>query len=235
MAPAGPQRPDPTPSTDKHGAITFMNIPVQQITGLLLAGGQGNRMGGLDKGLQLLQGEPLALHVMRRLSPQVGTLLVSANRHLDDYRQLGCDVIADELQGYQGPLAGIHAGLVHCATPWLLAAPCDSPFLPPDLGQRLAAAVIAHDADLACAVTGTGDMQRAHPVCALMRAALRDDLARYLASGGRKVREWQAGVKAVPVPFPDEQAFRNLNTRNDLAAATPRDGNAEGDGKPAAT
>ncbi len=198
---------------------TAVNIPAQQITGLLLAGGEGRRMGGRDKGLLLLHGEPLAAHVMRRLSPQVGTLLISANRHLDQYRQLGREVIADELSGFHGPLAGIHAGLRHCKTPWLLVAPCDSPFLPHDLLQRLGEAVLANDADLACVVTGAGEARREHPVFALMRTSLRDSLGRYLEGGGRKVREWQAGTKAVAVPFPDEQAFRNLNTASDLAEA----------------
>lgn len=218
-----------------------MNIPVEQITGLLLAGGEGRRMGGLDKGLRLLHGEPLASHVMRRLTPQVGTLLISANRHLDQYEQLGYRVIADEMSGFHGPLAGIHAGLQHCDTPWMLTAPCDSPFLPHDLAQRLAEAVIESGADLAYAVTGAGDAQgdhtrsdrtrrdctqpdpdpapREHPVFSLVRTDLRDSLARYLEGGGRKVREWQASINAVAVFFPDELAFRNLNTASDLADA----------------
>lgn len=221
-----------------------MNIPVAQITGLLLAGGEGRRMGGLDKGLQLLHGEPLASHVMRRLTPQVGILLISANRHLDQYEQLGCRVIADEMSGFHGPLAGIHAGLQHCDTPWMLTAPCDSPFLPQDLAQRLADAIMESGADLAYAVTGSGDPQgdhgqrdhisrdhtsrdhprrdpapREHPVFSLMRTDLCDSLARYLEGGGRKVREWQASINAVAVTFPDELAFRNLNTASDLADA----------------
>lgn len=231
-----------------------MNIPVEQITGLLLAGGEGRRMGGLDKGLQLLRGMPLAAHVMRRLTPQVGTLLISANRHLDQYEQLGCRVIADEMSGFHGPLAGIHAGLLHCDTPWMLTAPCDSPFLPHDLAQRLAEAIVESGADLAYVVTGSSDEQgdrtrrdhterdhtnrdhtqrdhtqrdhtqrdhapREHPVFSLMRSDVRDSLARYLEGEGRKVREWQASINAVAVPFPDELAFRNLNTASDLADA----------------
>ncbi len=196
-----------------------MSIPAQHITGLLLAGGQGHRMGGLDKGLQAFHGEALARHVMRRLSPQVGTMVISANRHLDDYRRFACDVISDELAGFQGPLAGIHAGLGHCATQWLLTVPCDSPFLPAELAQRLGEAIVANDADLTYAVAGSGEARREHPVFSLMRVTLRDDLGRYLERGGRKVREWQAGVKAVAVPFDDDAAFRNLNTTSDLAAA----------------
>ncbi len=196
-----------------------MNIPAEQITGLLLAGGEGQRMGGLDKGLQRLRGEPLAAHVMRRLSPQVGTLLISANRHLDQYGQLGCRVIPDQLSGFHGPLAGIHTGLQQCDTPWMLTAPCDSPFLPHELVQRLADAIVAKQADLAYVVTGSGDARREHPVFSLMRKEVRDSLARYLAGGGRKVREWQASLNAVAVPFADEPAFRNLNTASDLADA----------------
>ncbi len=207
-----------------------MTLPVEQITGLLLAGGQGQRMGGRDKGLQALDGEALSRHVMRRLSPQVGTIVISANRHLDDYRCFGCDVITDELSGFQGPLAGIHAGLGHCATPWLLTAPCDSPFLPHDLVQRLGDAIVASDADLAYAVTGTGDTRREHPVFSLLRVSLRDGLGRYLESGGRKVREWQAGVKSIAVPFDDELAFRNLNTTRDLTDAQGEAGNSTSPG-----
>ncbi len=180
-------------------------------------------MGGLDKGLQAFHGEPLALPVMRRIAPQAGTLLISANRHIDDYRQLGAeinaDVITDTLAGYQGPLAGIHAGLQHCTTPWLLTVPCDSPFLPLDLAQRLGAAIITHDADLAYAVTGSGDTLREHPVFSLMRASLRDSVGHYLDSGARKVRDWHASLKSVAVYFDDEDAFRNLNTVDDIALA----------------
>ncbi len=200
-----------------------MSIPAHQITALLLAGGQGSRMGGLDKGLQTFHGEPLALQVMRRVAPQAGALLISANRHLDDYRRLGADVITDELPGFHGPLAGIHAGLGRCKTPWMLTVPCDSPFLPAELAHRLGSAVIAHGADLAYAVTGSGESRREHPVFCLMRVSLRDDLGRHLGSGARKVREWQARVASVAVPFDDEHAFRNLNTLADLAAAQPDD------------
>lgn len=196
-----------------------MSIPAHDITGLLLAGGEGLRMGGCDKGLQRFNGVPLAARVLQRLSPQVGTVLISANRHLDDYRQFGCDVISDALPGFQGPLAGMHAGLQQCQTAWLLSVPCDAPFLPPDLAQRLGDAAVAGHADLAYAVTNAQGMQREHPVFALMRRELRDDLASYLATGGRKVRAWQAGVRAVAVLFDDAQAFSNLNTANELQAA----------------
>ncbi len=216
-----------------------MKIHAHDITGLLLAGGEGMRMGGRDKGLQHFHGMPLAAQVLQRLSPQVGTLLISANRHLDDYRQFGCAVIPDALPGFQGPLAGMHAGLMQCQTAWLLSVPCDAPFLPHNLAQRLGAAAIAGHADLAYAVTTDHDThpnkhqnkhhhaphdtrhdtRREHPVFALMRRDVRDDLAAYLAAGGRKVREWQRGLRAVAVPFDDARAFSNLNTADELQAA----------------
>ena len=197
-----------------------MNIRTQDITGLVLAGGQGQRMGGLDKGLQKYGTEALVAHVVRRLKPQIGALMISANRHLTDYRAHADDVISDAYAGYAGPLAGMHAGLRHCGTRWLLTAPCDSPFLPDDLASRLSAALITHDAQLAYAVTGPHTSPQLHPVFALMSIDVRDSLDAYLAAGGRKVREWQASVRAVAVSFPDEQAFRNLNTLAELQAAS---------------
>ncbi len=206
-----------------------MDIPQQQITGLILAGGEGRRMGGLDKGLQWLDGEPLVVHVLRRLAPQVGRLLISANRHQDEYRRiaadmarstgLAIDIVSDQFPGHAGPLAGIHAGLLQCQTPWLLSVPCDAPFLPPDLAAQLAAAVQASGARLAYAVAGTSASVREHPVFSLMRASLLDALTHSLQEGTRKVREWQAGVQAVAARFGDDQAFRNLNTASELADA----------------
>ncbi len=196
-----------------------MNIRPQDITGLVLAGGQGQRMGGLDKGLQAYGTDALVAHVVRRLKPQVGTLMISANRHLEDYRDYADEVISDAFADYAGPLAGMHAGLKHCRTRWLLTAPCDSPFLPDDLASRLSAALITHHADLAYAVTGSPTSPQLHPVFALMSVDLIDSLGTYLAAGGRKVREWQASVRGIAVSFPDEQAFRNLNTLAELHAA----------------
>ena len=207
-----------------------MTIPAHQITALLLAGGRGSRMGGLDKGLQAFHGEPLAQQVLRRIAPQAGTVLISANRHFADYRRLGAEVITDELADYQGPLAGIHAGLRHCSTPWLLTVPCDSPFVPTDLAQSLGTAIIAHNADLAYVVTGSGQDLREHPVFSLMRASLRDSLGNYLDSGARKVRDWHTGIKSVAVRIDDEQAFRNLNTIDELAQAFAPDSGRTGPG-----
>ncbi|MFC5428563.1 molybdenum cofactor guanylyltransferase MobA [Paraburkholderia denitrificans] len=205
-------------------------LPTADITGLVLAGGRGQRMGGADKGLQLLHGQPLAAHVLARLAPQAGALAISANRHRDVYAALGAPwhaaVLADTLPDFPGPLAGLLAGLQAAKTPWLLTAPCDSPWLPADLAARLAAAVLAQDADIATVVTtnatgnSTGDSagnSTLHPVFALVRTSLADDLAAFLGAGERKVRAWYARHKTVEVNFADERAFYNINSLQELA------------------
>ncbi|MEW9580860.1 molybdenum cofactor guanylyltransferase MobA [Paraburkholderia sp. DGU8] len=199
-----------------------MPIPREQITGLLLAGGRGMRMGGLDKGLQTLHGEPLAVHVLRRLAPQTGALLISANRHPDTYAALGAPfgaaIVADTLPGFPGPLAGLLAGLRASATPYLLSAPCDSPWLPADLAARLAHALDGNQADIATAVTVAANGNTSlHPVFALLRTGLADDLAAFLAAGERKVRAWYARHSTVEVVFTDERAFYNANSLQELA------------------
>ncbi|MBC8737489.1 molybdenum cofactor guanylyltransferase MobA [Paraburkholderia sp. UCT31] len=199
-----------------------MSIPREQITGLVLAGGRGTRMGGVDKGLQPLHGEPLAAHVLRRLAPQTGPLMISANRHPDTYAALGAPyratLVADTLPDFPGPLAGMHAGLRAAGTAYLLSAPCDSPWLPADLAARLADALDANHADIATVTTvDTGGETSLHPVFALMRTAVADDLAAFLASGERKVRAWYARHKTVEVVFADERAFYNANSLQELA------------------
>lgn len=199
-----------------------MPIPREQITGLLLAGGRGMRMGGLDKGLQTLHGEPLAVHVLRRLAPQTGALLISANRHPDIYATLGAPfgaaIVADTLPGFPGPLAGLLAGLRASATPYLLSAPCDCPWLPADLAARLAHALDGNQADIATAVTVASNGNTSlHPVFALLRTGLADDLAAFLAAGERKVRAWYARHSTVEVVFTDERAFYNANSLQELA------------------
>jgi len=199
-----------------------MPIPREQITGLLLAGGRGMRMGGLDKGLQTLHGEPLAVHVLRRLAPQAGALLISANRHPDTYAALGAPfgaaIVADTLPGFPGPLAGLLAGLRASATPYLLSAPCDSPWLPADLAARLAHALDGNQADIATAVTVAANGNTSlHPVFALLRIGLADDLTAFLAAGERKVRAWYARHSTVEVVFTDERAFYNANSLQELA------------------
>ncbi|SDQ74087.1 molybdenum cofactor guanylyltransferase [Paraburkholderia fungorum] len=193
-----------------------------QITGLLLAGGRGMRMGGVDKGLQLLHGEPLAAHVLKRLAPQTGALLISANRHPDTYAALGAPfgatVVADTLPGFPGPLAGLLAGLRAAGTTYVLSAPCDSPWLPADLAARLALAMDSAQADIATVTTVDGEGQKSlHPVFALLRTTLADDLAAFLDAGERKVRAWYARHRAVEVVFGDERAFYNINSLQELA------------------
>lgn len=197
-------------------------LPTSAITGLVLAGGRGQRMGGADKGLQVLHGQPLAAHVLARLAPQVGTLAISANRHRDTYTALGAPwhaaVITDGLPDYPGPLAGLLAGLQAARTPWLLTAPCDSPWLSGDLAARLAAAALEADADIATATTSNaaGEVSL-HPVFALVRTALAHDLAAFLDAGERKVRAWYARHKTAEVAFADERAFYNINSLQELA------------------
>ncbi|MGF6728479.1 molybdopterin-guanine dinucleotide biosynthesis protein A [Paraburkholderia youngii] len=199
-----------------------MSIPREQITGLVLAGGRGTRMGGVDKGLQPLRGEALAAHVLRRLAPQTGPLMISANRHPDIYAALGAPyratVVADTLPDFPGPLAGMLAGLRAAGTAYLLSVPCDSPWLPADLAARLADALDANHADIVTVTTiDIRGETTLHPVFALMRTAVADDLAAFLAAGERKVRAWYARHKTVEVVFADERAFYNANSLQELA------------------
>ncbi|ASV98535.1 molybdenum cofactor guanylyltransferase MobA [Paraburkholderia aromaticivorans] len=194
----------------------------EHITGLLLAGGRGMRMGGADKGLQPLHGEPLAAHVLKRLAPQTGALLISANRHPETYAALGAPfgatVVADSLAGFPGPLAGLLAGLRAAGTDYVLSAPCDSPWLPADLAERLAHALDANGADIATVATvDARDERSLHPVFALLRTDLADDLAAFMEAGERKVRAWYARHKTEEVVFTDEHAFYNINSLQELA------------------
>lgn len=192
----------------------------RDITGLVLAGGLGRRMSadgaGLDKGLVALHGRPMVAHVIERLAPQVGTILVNANRNAERYAAFGHPVVSDAIEGYAGPLAGLHAGLGAARTRWLVSCPCDLPFLPADLVACLWTALQAADggpAQLAVARTADG---QAHPVFALVDCGLRADLEAFLASGRRKIDAWYAPLKVVEVDFPDEAAFRNINTQEEL-------------------
>ena len=185
------------------------------ITGVILAGGAGRRMGGIDKGLQELDGQPLVQRVLVRLAPQVDSVLISANRNLERYAGFGCPVLGDTIPGYAGPLAGLQAALSRAATPLLVSAPCDSPFLPTDLVARLRAALDANHADLAVARVG----DRVHRAFCLLRRELLPGLDRFLAGGERKVGLWHASLNLAEVSFDDEaDAFDNINTLNDLQA-----------------
>jgi len=185
-----------------------------KITGILLAGGQGRRMGGVDKGLQLLRGKPMAQHVIERFAPQVDELLINANQNIEQYQSLGYRVIPDAIGGFVGPLAGLHRGLSEAAHPLVVTAPCDSPFLPLDLVAKLHAALEQQNAELAVARTG----DQPHPVFCLCRKSVLSSLTEFLESGGRKIDWWYAQLKVAEVDFVDEAAFRNINTREELAA-----------------
>lgn len=203
-------------------------IDPEDITGLVLAGGRGSRMGGADKGLQSFRGLPLALHALIRLQLQVGHTLVNANRNLAAYEAFGTPVWPDGLADYAGPLAGFLTGLERCETGWLLTVPCDTPLFPHDLAARLAAAAQAEDADIAMAAaretdaaTGT-TVLRPQPVFCLLRVSLLESLVQFTQNGGRKIYRWTAQHACAIVPFdqPDDDplAFRNANTPEELRA-----------------
>jgi len=189
-------------------------MDTSQITGLILAGGRGSRMGNVDKGLQPFRGAPMAMHVMLRLAPQVGPLMINANQNIGPYEGFGVPVWPDQMPDFAGPLAGLQTGLAHCETPYLATAPCDSPFLPDDLVARLYAGLDEWQADLAVVVTGTE--RRAQPVFCLMKSALLPHLSAFLQDGGRKIDRWYSTLNVIEVPFPDEAAFRNINTVEEL-------------------
>jgi molybdopterin-guanine dinucleotide biosynthesis protein A len=188
---------------------------VDKVTGLILAGGAGRRMGGADKGLLDYQGQPLVAQVLARLAPQVDSLLISANRHLDVYARFGHPLVSDDQPDYPGPLAGLAAGLAACPGEWLVCVPCDCPALPLDLVKRLLVAAQDRSAAIAVATTG-GRMQ---PTFQLCRRSLLPALLAYLASGERKVGGWCRAQAAIEVEFTDTSAFRNLNRPDELAAA----------------
>lgn len=190
-----------------------------EVTGIVLAGGQGSRMGGVDKGLQAFRGKPMAAHVIERLAPQVDEILINANRNPEAYAAFGHRVIADEIEGFAGPLAGFERGLAHAAAALVVTVPCDSPFLPRDLVSRLRAGLESQGARLAVAKTG----DQAHPVFCLMRRDVHESLRAFLASGQRKIDRWYSQLAVVEVRFDDEaDAFLNINTREELKDLEPR-------------
>jgi molybdopterin-guanine dinucleotide biosynthesis protein A len=202
-------------------------IQANDITALILAGGRGSRMGGVDKGLQSFNGMPLALHTLTRLQMGggVGQIMINANRNLAAYESFGVSVWPDGLADYPGPLAGFLTGLERCESPYMLTVPCDTPLLPLDLAQRLTAALEAQNADIAMAaapeVGKNGEMQiRTQPVFCLLRIELLESLVRFTQDGGRKIDAWTALHPTVIVPFDqpgdDPQAFFNANTLAEL-------------------
>ncbi len=191
-------------------------IDAQDITGLILCGGRGTRMGGVDKGLQNHHGMPLALHALMRLQPQVGQVLINANRNLSAYESMGVPVWPDPIADYPGPLAGWLAGLEHCETPYLLTVPCDSPNFPLDLAARLAAALVEADADIAMAATTEDGRQQVQPVFCLLKSGLLESLVAALNAGERKIDRWTAQHRCATVQFDDAAAFANANTLDEL-------------------
>ncbi|MGQ0546360.1 MAG: molybdenum cofactor guanylyltransferase MobA [Betaproteobacteria bacterium] len=184
------------------------------VSGIVLAGGLGRRMGGVDKGLQPLRGKPMVRWVLERLAPQVDEVLINANQNLEAYAAMGYRVVPDDIAGFAGPLAGLHAGMKAAAHPLVATVPCDSPFLPMDLIQRLQQGLKSND--LAVAKTGA----QPHPVFALVKRQCRESLEAFLAQGGRKIDAWYASLKVVEVSFDDEaDAFRNINTPEELKGA----------------
>lgn len=185
------------------------------VSGVILAGGRGRRMGNVDKGLELLEGRPLIDWVLQRLTPQVDEVLINANRNLDTYATFGHRVIEDRVGAFAGPLAGLHSALSEANHALMVSVPCDTPFLPPDLVSRLMAPLKDENVDLGVAKTGT----QAHPVICLMRTRLLPHLAAFLANGGRKVDAWYSTLNVTEVAFDDcPLAFRNINTAEELRA-----------------
>ncbi len=191
-------------------------IARDHITGLVLAGGRGSRMGGVDKGLQDHRGMPLALHALRRLQPQVGTAMLSANRNLPAYEAMGVPVWSDSIEGHAGPLAGLLTGLEHARTDWLVTVPCDTPDFPPDLVDRLAEAAAGEGAEIAMAATREDGELRAQPVFCLLQVRLAPSLLAFLQAGERKFGRWTARHRGVQVVFDDAAAFFNANTSEEL-------------------
>ena len=187
----------------------------QAVTGVVLAGGLGRRMGGVDKGLVAFRGRPMVQHVIERLAPQVDEILINANRSTGQYAAFGYRVIADAIEGFAGPLAGLERGLAEARHDLVATAPCDSPFLPAELIDRLLAAMTNASADLAVARTG----DQPHPVFCLCRRSLHAHLRAYLGAGGRKIDAWYATLAVIEVAFDDQaSAFSNINTLEELSA-----------------
>jgi len=196
-------------------------METSQVTGLILAGGRGSRMGGVDKGLQGFRGVPMALHALLRLGPQVGEVMINANRNLAAYESFGAPVWPDVLPDFAGPLAGFLTGLERCETPFLVTVPCDTPLFPADLVARLGEAVDREGADIAMAAAREEDGQvRTQPVFCLLRRDLMESLVRFTQDGGRKIDAWTGRHRTVTVPFDrpgdDPQAFFNANTLAEL-------------------
>lgn len=204
-------------------------VATEDVEGLILAGGRARRMGGQDKGLVELAGRPMAAHVLARLRPQVRRVMINANRNLDSYAALGCEVVPDTLAGYPGPLAGMLAGLRAAGRNRVLVCPCDSPRLPGALARRLIAAMTTAGAEIATVHDG----ERLHPVFALITRRLASDLESYLADGGRKIDPWYGRHRVVEVDFSDcPERFANVNDPAERARMEALIEAEEGEGQP---
>jgi molybdopterin-guanine dinucleotide biosynthesis protein A len=221
-----PDRSAGQPASISHAApagTASQGIDRALITGVILAGGRGARMGGLDKGLQLYGDAPLAQHALRRLQAQVGPALINANRNLAQYQSFAVPVITDTVPDFAGPLAGFITAMENCRTPYLMTVPCDTPQFPMDLVPRLALALAKNNADVAMAsaletqANGTPAWYR-QPVFCLLKIALLPNLRVFVADGGRKIGAWTAQQHTVQVEFDEPGAFANVNTLAQLQA-----------------
>ena len=195
------------------------NITINDITGVILAGGQARRMGGQDKGLIQLSNRPMIQHVIDRISPQVNSLIINANRNQAEYESFGYPVISDELNGFCGPLAGFSSALDNISTNYLVTTPCDSPFIPKDMVIRLYNAMDQNNADISVVQTNN----RLQPVFCLLKKSLLSSLNSFLELGERKIDKWFALHNMIAVDFSDESsAFNNINTQDDLSKAEQR-------------
>jgi molybdopterin-guanine dinucleotide biosynthesis protein A len=195
------------------------SINRDEITGIILAGGLGSRMGKVNKGLQLLHGEPMVMHITRILCPQVESVMINANHDVVEYEQFNQSVHKDLFPDFAGPLAGIHVGLKNCTTQYLLSVPCDAPFLPIDLATKLAFSLEEGKADIAIAYTKEKDRIQYHPVFCLMKSNLCPHLENFIQQGGRKVTEWQSSLKVANTYFEDAEQFQNINHVEELNRA----------------
>ncbi len=194
-------------------------ITSEQITGLILAGGRAQRMGGADKGLISFHGKPLIETAISRLKPQVSTILINANRSITKYSHYGYPVLMDETPDFSGPLAGFSIGLKHCKTPYLLTSPCDSPLLPTDLAKNMATELEDNNLELVFASSKETDGKVwSQPVFCLMKSSLQDSLNTFLSKGDLKIDRWFKELRSGTVVFENPQAFANVNTPEELAA-----------------
>lgn len=191
-------------------------VDPQQITAVILAGGMGRRMNGLDKGLVMLNDRPMISYVIDVLKPNVDEVLINANRNTEDYRQFGVDIVADSIEGYQGPLAGFEAGMSRAKTPWVFTCPCDSPMQSAELLPTMWQQIKDTDANIGLAYDG----ERTHPVFSLLQVSLLPSLREYLAAGDRKIDRWFAQHQLLTIDCSElSDSFINVNTDEELVSA----------------